>query len=427
MMAVPLPAPHRRLRTLRQRARGAATLLLSVVLLLVLSIVAAYTSRSSLTDLQVIGKQARLKEAQSHAEAALDCALAQYRANGLLETVSAARTPQKILQDECLNRDVNGMPVALYYLLTDEQDPANGLSQAALFTQCPATIETKHLQTQGASPAHLYAVGRSSDGTAVYCVGVRVSAQSAIGRGTVNLATITAAVALPSKLTGNLTVINNNPGGVTIWTGTDLNDLNGSFVTKINIEGTLNQVSSGKSGNKFFLGPDVIFNDPGIKSTGANPDGTLLPFSTFYSNVFDVSLNDVIAGADVRLGPGQSLPNATDKFAGQIIYVNPGTNSFDPNRDLGTADKPVLLIVEGDLQLNGNTTIYGTIVARNLKKLNGTVNVVGNFIAQNMEDLNGNLTVTAPPPVDPTDKTNPRNFWMPMPVAGTWRDWPRSP
>lgn len=409
--------------------RGAATLLLSVVLLLVLSIVAAYTSRSSLNDLNVIGTQARLKEAQSHAEAALDCMLAQYQANGLLETGAGARTPQQILAQECLQRDLSGLSVEqLRFLRPAELDATNGLSQATLFAQCPAALETRHDQTEGGVGGHLYAVGRSNDGSAVYCVGVMVSSQKAIGRGTASLGTITAAVALPAKLTGNLTVTNNNPGGVTIWTGTDIGAMNGSFETKIAVEGRTDQTSSGKDGNRFFVGPDVVYNDPQIRSQAQDPvTGVMRPFADFYSNMLGVDLSTVVAGADLRLGAGQALPSATDGHAGKIIYVNPGTNSFDPNMDLGTAAQPVLLIVEGDLTLNGNNTIYGTVVARNLKGLNGTVKIVGNLLAQSMEDLNGNLRVTAPAAVPPDDKTDPRNFWMYMPVAGTWRDWPGQP
>lgn len=409
--------------------RGAATLLITVVLLLVLSLVAAYTSRSSLLDLNIIGTQARLKEAQSLTEAALDCALAQYLANGLLETGTGARTPPQILQQECEQRDLAGLAgaVQLFYLKTIEVDPTNGLSQATLFNQCPANVTNQQLQTQGANSGHLYAIGRSADGSSVYCTGLMVSSQMAIGSSASRLATITAGVALPSKLTGNLTVVNNNPGGVTIWTGTDIGSMSGSFTTKIAINGSNNQTSSGKDGSKFFVGPDVVFNDPQVRNLATDSGGQPLSFSTYYQNMLGTQLANVIAGADQRLGAGQALPSVSDAYAGQVIYVNPGAGSFDPNMNLGTADKPVLLIVEGDLQLNGNNTIHGLVVARNLKRLNGTVNIVGNMLTQTIEDLNGNLTVTAPPTLDPTDLGSPRNFWMHMPVAGTWRDWPRQP
>ena len=401
--------------------RGAATLVISAVLLLVLSLIAAYTSRSSFLNLNVIGAQARLKEAQSNAEAALDCALAQYTANGLLETGSTARTPDQILQQECRERDLAGLPIQVYYLKTSPEP--DGYTQNTLFSQCPASVSASNLKTEGASPGHLYAVGRSSDGSAVYCVGIMVSSQRAIGDGAANMATITAAMALPSKLTGNLTVVNNNPGGVTIWTGTDIGTMTGSFTTKIAIDGTANQTSSGKDGNKFFVGPDVVYNDPQVRNQAIDGSGQLRSFSDFYQNMLGTNLSAVIAGADVRLSPGQTLPSASDAYAGKIIYVNAGTGDFDPNMNLGTPSKPVLLVVEGNLVLNGNSTIHGVIVARNLKRLNGTVNIMGNLLAQNMEDLNGNLTVTAPSPIDPTDKGNPRNFWLHMPVAATWRDW----
>ncbi|MDT7929685.1 MAG: hypothetical protein RQ830_09480, partial [Tepidimonas sp.] len=327
--------------------RGAATLVISAVLLLVLSLIAAYTSRSSFLNLNVIGAQARLKEAQSNAEAALDCALAQYTANGLLETGSTARTPDQILQQECRDhdlkdlKDLKDLSIEVYYLKTSPEP--DGYTQKTLFSQCPASVSASNLKTEGASPGHLYAVGRSSDGTAVYCVGIMVSSQRAIGNGAANMATITAAMALPSKLTGNLTVVNNNPGGVTIWTGTDIGTMTGSFTTQIAIDGTANQTSSGKDGNKFFVGPDVVYNDPQVRNQAIDGSGQLRPFGDFYKNMLGTNLSAVIAGADVRLSPGQILPSASDAYAGKIIYVNAGTGDFDPNMNLGTPSKPVLL------------------------------------------------------------------------------------
>lgn len=410
--------------TLRFRQHGAATLLLSIVLLLVLTIVAAYASRSALLDLAITGNQARHKEAQSHAEAVLDCALALYAANGLYETGTSPRTPTQILNTEC--NQSSGVNATVYYLKHASTDPTHGLTSSTLFRRCPFAPTIDNLHSEGLNPGFLYAVGRSTDQSATYCVGVVVSAQRALGSGTNNIATITAAIATSAKLTGNLTVTNNNSGGVNIWTGTDISDMNGSFETKISIDGNPNQVSSEKDGNKFYVGPDVIFNDPDVRKTAINPvTGQPLPFSAFYNNIFGVDLASVIAGADVRLSAGQTLPAASDAYAGKVIYVNTGGSSFDPGIDLGTADKPVLLIVDGDLELNGNKNIYGTIVTKKLARLNGTVTIEGNLVAATMDTLNGTLRITAPPPVNPTDKADPRNFWLPMPVAGSWRDWTR--
>lgn len=374
------------------RERGAATLLLSVVLLLVLTLLAGYTSRSSLTDLAIVNNQLRLKQAQSAADAAMDFALAYYITGGADQSPSP--TPDGVA-------DTLSVPTTL----TGGNNSNVAFCDAATM-DCNTCNSPTDLSSLG-----LRSIGFSDDQTSTYCATVVLAANPVLSGGAPKAA-LTAKGAGTAKLNGNLTVINNNPGGITIWTGTDIGAMTGSFETKISIDGNNNQTSSGKDGSKFFVGPDVVYNDQELNN---------MSYDDFVVEMTGRTPDELATLANIKISGTDSLPAATaanDYLGNQLIYVDKAT--FDPNTNLGTPDKPVILVVNGNFEINGPNVINGIVIAKNLAKANGTARINGAMIMENVTNSNGGFTIEM---VTSTVSNAVDNITVRAPILGSWRDW----
>lgn len=368
----------------RTRQKGIATLLVSVVILVLMSIIAAYTARSSLLNLTLTNNSYRAKQAEAAASAALDYALAYYLSGGADQNGDGSVDPLTV-------------PTGL-----------TGGNQASVAFCDPSGVLTC------TTPSNIYrlriiAQGFSDDDMATATQSVLVSEESALGA--FPKAALTAKGAGAATLNGNLTVINNNPGGITIWTGTNIGAMTGSFETKISVEGNSNQISSEKVGSKFYVGPDVVYNDYSLRD---------LTYPQFFEQVTGNTKEELVGKAGISISGSQTLPtsNAANNYlGGQIIYVDKAT--FDPNTNLGTADKPVILIVNGDFELNGPNVINGLVIAKNLSKANGTARVNGAMIMENVTNANGGFTIEMVPSVI----SNLGKITTKSTVGNSWRDW----
>ncbi len=363
---------------------GMATLLVSVVLLAVMSVMAIYTSRSSLMELTLTNNAYRAKQAAEAAEAGLDFALAYYLQGGADQNNDNAA-------------DTLTVPTSL----------TGGKRVSVAFCD-PSSTLTNCLPPTSLGRLRIIATGYSDDDTAVSRVGVLVSEENFL---TVNpKATLTAKGATSATLNGNLTVIN-NMGSTTIWTGTDISAMTGSFETKININGADNQISSEKVGSKFYVGPDVVYNDQSLKN---------LSLADYFEQMTGRPQSEMAALADIRISGTATLPAATaanDYLGGKVIYVDKAT--FDPNTNLGTATKPVILIVNGAFELNGSNTIHGVVIANSLNKANGNARINGAMIVGDVNNANGGFTIEMVPSViNGLNKITVKSS-----VGNSWRDW----
>lgn len=372
--------------TLAQRTyqRGIATLLVSVVILILMSIIATYTARTSLLDLALTNNSYRAKQAEAAASAALDFGLAYYLNGGADQ-----------------NGDNTADTVTVPTSLTGGNRTTVQFCDPSTVLTCTAPTNLFRLR--------IIAQGYSDDDTATTSQSVLVSEESALGASP--KAALTAKGAGAATLNGNLTVVNNNPGGITIWTGTNIGAMTGSFQTKISVEGNANQISSEKVGSKFYVGPDVVYNDFSLKS---------LTYAQFFEQVTGRTQDELIAKANISISGSETLPAATaanNYLGGQVIYVDKAT--FDPNTNLGTTEKPVILIVNGNFELNGPNVINGLVIAKNLAKANGTARVNGAMIMENVTNANGGFTIEMTPSVI----TNLGKITTKSTVGNSWRDW----
>lgn len=87
--------------------------------------------------------------------------------------------------------------------------------------------------------------------------------------------------------------------------------------------------------------------------------------------------------------------------------------------EIGSPDNPVILIVDGDLTVNGNTTIHGMIYASRCSKLNGTSAIYGALVVEGDCTLLGNFTLVK----DLGVLSRLPLAANPGKVIGSWRDF----
>lgn len=376
--------PQRNHTHLKSRQKGVAVLLITIVLLLVMLVIVMYSTRSAVLELQLTNNALRSKQAASAADAALDFGLAHYFEYGG-------------------DQDNNDVPDTL--TIPNTLAPLNTTASVTYCT--PDSTLTSCSPATDINNLRIIAIGRSGDGTAVHYATTLVSAQSAFG---INpKAPFIAKGASSATLNGNLTVVN-NLSRLTIWTGTDIGSASGSFQTKINIDGANNQISSEKIGSEFYVGPDIVYNDYNLKN--ASPD-------EFFLGITGSERSKIINGADVKLTGTQSLGTdpSGNNWGGKIIYVDKAT--YDPNVDLGTPTKPVILVVNGNFELNGPNTIHGFVFANNLTKANGNAKILGSLVVNDVTGANGGFTIEASQSV----LSGLPKITFKGQVRSAWRDW----
>jgi hypothetical protein len=367
-------------RATRHAQEGVATLFTTVVLLFVMSVMAIYASRGSVLENTLMNNAYRAKQAAEVAEAALDFGLASYLAGGVDANADGAvdvfdPTPQ-----------LNGRRGTVRYC-----------TEASTLTACTP------LAVVGAGRALLVAEGWSDDQTAVHRAAVLITANPVFGGALKAPLIIKSAM---NKVNGTFDLINNTDSGLNIWTGDDIDNANGNFQTRGKVNGVQNSLISKKSGSQFYLGPDVVYNDQSLKNSTS--DG-------FYERVTGISKTDLIAQATIKPTADNPLISS-NLYSGQIIFVN---GDFKLDQNFGTADKPVILIVNGDLTgSKSNISLYGAILATSVSSFNGP-RVFGSMIAENVGTLNGNS------PIELNDQVvqGINNITRNSVVGNSWRDW----
>jgi hypothetical protein len=197
--------------------------------------------------------------------------------------------------------------------------------------------------------------------------------------------------------TGNLSVTNNSEN-ITIWTGIDITSW-GSSNTYINIDGNPDQLSTTKN----TTGPDVIDGDQNLAN--ASEDELL-------QNFFGLDWDGLEERATRR-----DLP-ADPADASGLIYLDSDTSINGGT--WGSVDNPVILVVDGELTMVGNVEFYGVIVTRDLSKGAGTPVVNGGIVATGDVDFGaGNFSVI----FNETVMSNTNKIFVLGTVNGSWRDW----
>lgn len=344
------------------RQRGAATLAATLLLLLLGTLAVLASSRGVLLNQKTATSTYHYEQARLAAQAGVERAIAYLSRTG-------AATPNR-----SSFLDAATLRVRAESGERDERLEASRSGYRFAFEQPDATDPTL---------VRIVSTGCADDCAATGAPAVRVT-QLVKFRKLVPAPPVDALIARGpvDKVNGNFSVAARAPGAP-IRSGRDIADIRGSADTG---------------------GRAVVANDPVLRAASAE---------TFFRYFF----GDTPAALRGQL---PALPEDAGPVQGGAYWLGDGTGTVSLHGDFGTAERPVVLIVDGDLRINANTEVYGFIYVRGNLSGNGTATVRGAIAVQGQVDkLNGNMDL-----VHDADVLANLSAWTaPAKVPGSWKDF----
>lgn len=339
--------------------KGAATLLIAMVILISITIIVFLTSQTIVTEQRIAANETRAAESQEAAQAGVSYVL------GLIQ---------------------NGGSVS-----GGVASPASGAS----FT-VGVTAETNNFFS-------LDSVGLSTDQSARRRVREMIIGTPAVANAPDNPLTTRGTVDL--KGSGTIT----NPyGRLTIWSGNSMVVSGASPKTIIkHPDATVGLVESTTATTRQS---DVVDNDPNLST---------LTDDEYFENFFGVTPAEYeSAYTTLAVNPSTTSMSDLDGVNNQIIWVD-GNATMTSNIQIGTEDDPVIVIIDGDMFGAGNVTIFGMLYLTGDWDAQGNLTVNGAVVVQGDVDGTGSLDVVYN--INALDNLGASGGAVAVP--GTWRDW----
>lgn len=400
--------------------RGAGTLVVVLILLLLSSLVIFFTARNAINEQRLSANEIRSKQAFDAASAGLDIAFSYFTdgGNSLSTTLS---TPTLY--------DGSGRPA--YF-------QATFCSPSAYATANPPACPTLHTVPLSCTPPAsdeqrtpiILSCGWSDDDQAV----VRNMQQASgtpslagavtspvVSRGTTNL------------LTGGASIFNYF-NDLTIWSGGNVpiqSNTGKSFIRDVSTDSSPTSSDYRTTGNSpscnnppshytcstdgISLGPDVIPQDSFLTSM------TTDQFFANFMGKTPTPYRDTVATYRVDLNNGLTNEDSTSLasisgMTDETIWVEGDASGLG---DIGTADHPVVLVINGNLDLGANTVINGFVFVTGNVSGGAGATIYGALVATGNVGTNGNLKVI----YDPKVLKNAESLGQAALVPGGWRDW----
>jgi len=364
--------------------RGAATLFVAVILLIAVTLLVMFAVRVGILDQRISGNEFRHKEAFSNAEAGLEQAASYLRANPALHEDSAVGwTACDNTTFPCSISDSATMVLkdgATYLPATTLAD-----STAYLFKTATGTIAA--------------GVGQSNDITGRATVQVEYAKTSLLTPGKIP------PLMIPSgTLSGNFNIVPDPNGGgpgvpISVWAKDTLGTSGANWKTC--------DIGQYKDGTDICMrtkgdgdsGPDWLSCscDEERSNSGNIGDDIVLYTSGFpdspFTYVFNAEREDVKARAEAT---GFLLSDCTnlDALIGDVnrpkekslIWVT-GDCAIGSNITVGSREKPIILIVDGELRVNAGAEVWGILFGWTDFVLNGGPVIHGSAISEIPSDL----------------------------------------
>lgn len=393
------------LKRLHSYQSGAATLLVSIVLLIGVTLITIFAAQVGVMDQRIAGNEYRHKEAQAAADAALDQAAAFVANNtglydGLSSTyswVDCATSPFDT-QFPCAGSSYNLAydPITATTTIESLQDGGKGVPLAS-------GIESQSYLTYTASSSvgnilTAIGAGKSLDGTGDAYAQVSYSQISLLTPGK-----IPPIMTPQTNLTGNFTIVPDPHGGchdpdvpkcgvpVSAWVSS-VSSGNGTWQTcqhwgykdsgdvcSDTLDDTVTWAgcscdSDEVLSDKLNLGEDIV--EGGYPSSAFT---YLFPGLTVY--------NDILSRPKViEVGDCSGIAALAAGFSSSRIVAVSGSCSITGSI-IGSQSAPIILIVRDDLSISGNGDIYGIVFSFGAVSINGTSTVHGSLIAETATDI----------------------------------------
>jgi len=412
---------HRPARN-QARQRGVASLVVVMVLLFIVALVAAYTSRNMIFEQRTSTNQYRSTAALEAAEAGLEWAITMLNEG----RIDAACTPiANLAFDSFRDRYVTinattgvvtskiDIPAAAGTVLEPTAYPTCVMNGAAWTCSCPTVGNAPAVAApagNGIYPAfrvHFRTITTAPGvpTTQPGVVQVEVNGCTSLNEACLRFpfpdgvvgegrATVSSLVALASALPST-------PAAALTARGT-VNAGNGLGISVYNTDTAAGGMTV-HSGDVFNTGAMQLWSVPGTPSYASisasdaalATTGTRLFTNTF--NMWPVTYRD--QPATVQLNCAATCTAATVRVAaarnpGRILWLN-GDVNFNSPAAIGSAAVPVMMVVSGNVRFSSTTTIFGVIYGQALSggtafslSGNGAATVQGALMAEN--DLDGN-------------------------------------
>lgn len=377
--------------------RGAVVLVISVVLLIAVTLVVMYAARVGLQDQRISGNQYRHKQAFSAAEAGLEYAASYLRANTTLHSGNAADGWNSCAGSETVFPcNIDGAEQVLGTVATG----------GTITSSVPTTGDVSAFLVKTADEATVaLGVGTSDDNTANSVVQASYAVKNLIVPGKLP------PLMMPSgNLSGSFSVVPNPNGGgpgvpISIWSTDDaLATSTGSWQTCDHEDYRDGGVCMDTKGDGDTGADWKGCNCSGVRSDKDNVgiDIVTYPTDNFPTSPFVYVFGEegddpAVLKAEIKSiaeAEGLVLPNCDGlegSFAGltgsALVWVE-GDCSINSTSVIGSRNKPIVLVVEGDIKTNGSAEVWGIMVGLAGFSLNGGPIFHGSAIA----DITGELT-----------------------------------
>jgi Tfp pilus assembly protein PilX len=376
-------------RRSKRLQKGAATLLVTIMLLIGITFILIYATKVGVLDQKISGNEYRHKEAFANAEAGLEQAAAFLDYNPNLHDDVTAPGGGWVACGASTVACTSVTNSAYYY----------DVNEIAALTESSAFLVKTTTGTVAVG------IGTTADATGQAIVQTAYAKSSLLSSGEIP------PIMMPTgSLSGNFNIVPNPNGGgpgvpVSIWAKdtTDTTGANwktcdmGEFKDGTNI--CMDTKSAGTTTDWLACSCDTERSN----STDVNEDVVLAPASEFpvspFAYLFGAGKSDdgIALRAEIKAkaesGDGLLLQNcdtlASDfaALSGSALVWVEGDCDIPAGSLVGNREKPILLVVEGELRVNANSEMWGILMGLDEVVLNGGPVIHGSAVAEIQGDL----------------------------------------
>jgi Tfp pilus assembly protein PilX len=360
-----------------KRQYGAATLLITTLLLVSITMIVIFAANYSMMQQKISGNNNRNQQAFEAAEAGLEYGINYLQQNSA--TILATR--------------VSGFVQPYSDSNTSNVTLANGSKYTIVYTN---PIANNYNLIQIAS------TGTSDDGTATRTVTQQVKYGSLLYTTPQNSLVSLAGVTLKGS-----SQINNTFTNATIKSGAAVSFAGSAQTT----------ISTGVGSNSSHTGSDVQQNVAALASTST---------ADLFSSYFGLSMTTVKSNSAYVFSNLGNYSSSLNGLTGTSIWLDQpsGSATINGSTVIGSATNPVLLIVNGSLNIAGSAVIYGFVYVIGGQTtdidITGSATINGALVTDGNLDLKGSTTVNYNPNILNTLQQNVMPYYAKVP--GTWRD-----
>lgn len=344
------------INTLNKKYRGVSVLLLTVTLLLISMLLILFAAQYSALQQKITSNLYRNQQAFEAAQAGLEAAIPYFKTN--YSAIVAGKS--------------GGYLTPYMNSNTQNVTLANGSKYTFVFTN--PTANNFNLIT-------ITSTGVNADGTST-----RVISQQIQSSGTsITAPTVTMTTQGDISLKNSASINN---------TETNSNIISGGTVSFQNSSQTT--ISSGVGSNSGHTGSDIQQNNAAIGAMST---------TAFFQSIFGASQSTVQSSANYTFTNNQDTNyNSLNGVTNAVIWINQtgGQAVISNATTIGSPTQPVVLIINGNLDLKNSVTIYGlifimnssdTIFEQNSVTINGAIATTGDMQFSNSATLNYKSTV----------------------------------